>query len=619
MRPAPLRSSARAPPPQPIYVNSAAQIESSAYSWNSGNSRDGLIGSPSPSMTVTQASPQPSALRNVTVGSMRSEASLEDNMFEDSPLRRSPESLASRPPFSAASPRPPPSSFPSGVMNRPRAHSNAASSVRSPRSDNNEFDVPPLDPALLANAQLANRYEEKQSSPLRDKQNKVMTPAEFERYKQQKEDIRRYNKIFGKADSDDGSADEYEDDGEDDAEREKYAVKQRKKQEAHLAVYRQQMMKVTGDAAPTPSQERPGTSMSGYKVGNSGQFDLPTADRRMSSLTLDPKQSTAGIGKLPVDHDDGDEDEDVPLGILAAHGFPNKNRPPTRLASSSSNPNLRNIAQMSGGASVAGGESTCGPLPAFARNLPADPYFGASLVHQSERAPLAMHASTSQSHLAAQPQPSGAATAHPLHPAGLVGVIAGEERARAMRRGSPNAQGGFEMPMGAPQALPRGPQQPPGYPPMMSPPTMSPTEQAQIQMSHSMTQMMQMQMQWMQQMTSMMGQNPNMQMPMMNMPGMPQMQQNGNPMLTTPGMPPTPPMHQNGNSMVTPSGTAGRPQSVPLQSLPNGGPNQRTMSTLTPSMVGWNHSSPAVPQMHRVGSVYAPSIAPSERSNVGLA
>ena len=181
-----------------------------------------------------------------------------------------------------------------------------------------------------------------------------------------------------------------------------------------------------------------------------------------------------------------------------------------------------------------------------------------------------------------------------------------------MRRGSPNPQGGYEMPMGAPQPPPRGPQQTPGYPPLMSPPVMSPTEQAQLQMSQSMTQMMQMQMQWMQQMTSMMGQNPN-------MPQMPQMHQSGNPMMTMPGTPPMPPMHQNGGSMMTPNGTPGRPQSVPLQNVPNGGANQRTMSTLTPSMAGWTRSSPAVPQIHGAGSIYAPSIAPSERSNVGLA
>lgn len=443
--------------------------------------------------------------------------------------------------------------------------------------------MPPLSPSLLANAQLATQYEEKQPSPVLRHSNKVMTPAEFERYRQQKEDNRRYNKVFGKTDSDDGSGDDYDDDEEEDVkDRELQAVKQRKKQEAHLAVYRQQMRKVTGDVPTRATMEapRPGMNVSGPQFSTSSQLDLPNAERRMSQLHLD---------------DEPDEDEDVPLGILAAHGFPSKNKPPTRLTASSSNPNLRNLAQATGGAAAATAEPR-GNLPAFARHLPADPYYGAGIVHQTERAPISMHAPASQTHLAAAPQGSGAATAHPLHPAGLVGVIAGEERARARRRGSPNPQGGYEMPMGSPQQMPG----------MMMQPPISAAEQAQLQMSSQMTQMMQMQMQWMQQMSSMMGQNPNMQMPMVGMPGMPGM----------PAMPQTP----NGGPMLQqqPNGMPGRPQSVPLQNF-NGGNQQRPMSALAPSIAGWARSSPAVPQTFVNGSIYAPSIAPSERSNVGLA
>ena len=137
-------------------------------------------------------------------------------------------------------------------------------------------------------------------------------------------------------------------------------------------------------------------------------------NRRASQLTLDPGKFAGGSEE--------EEDEDVPLGILAAHGFPSKTRPPSKLMNSSSNPNLRHLSQIAGGAgSVAGGESQRGSLPAFARHLPADPYYGAGIVNPSVREPLAMHSSTNLS----GPQPSGAATAHPVHPAGLVGVIAG--------------------------------------------------------------------------------------------------------------------------------------------------------------------------------------------------
>lgn len=544
--------------------------------------------------------------------SVRSDSLEDENMFEDATPHRSPEQLSQRLASSPIS-RAPPSSFPTSAMNRARTYSNTTAPTRTTRSNSADFDLPAIDPTLLAHAQLASKYEDKQLSPDSAQNNKVMTPAEFERYKQQKEDTRRYNKVFGKTDSDEGSGDEY-DDEEDDQERERQAVRQRKKQEAHLAVYRQQMMKVTGD---TPNNElpRPETSMGGLRSGNVSRLDLSNVERRMSSIMLDGKPFTPGAGKLPADDDD--EDEDVPLGILAAHGFPNKNRPPTRLAASSSNPNLRSLAQTQGGASPAGGDSGRGGLPAFARNLPADPYYGASIVQQTERQPLAMHASPSLTHLPMQPQASGAATAHPLHPAGLVGVIAGEERARAMRRGSPNPQPAYDMSTGMPQQqqIGRMPPQMPSFnqgmmgPPPPPPPMFSPTEQAQLHMSQSMTQMMQMQMQWMQHMAGMMGQqsNMNMNMPMMGMP-------NGQGMLGMPQMMPNaaPAPAQLGSPQV-------RPQSVPLQGYNGASNQQRTFSTLSPSMAGWTHSSPAVPQIHQNPSVYAPSIAPSERSNVGLA
>ena len=95
-----------------------------------------------------------------------------------------------------------------------------------------------------------------------------------------------------------------------------------------------------------------------------------------------------------------------------------------------------------------------------------------------------------------------------------------------------------------------------------------------------------------------MGQQPNMQMPMMM--SMPQTSPGGTPMMQP----------QNGAPLH-------RPQSVPLQS--HNGVGQRTTSTLAPSRANWARSSPAIPQIQQNGSVYAHSIAPSERSNIGLA
>ena len=428
-----------------------------------------------------------------------------------------------------------------------------------------------IDPTLAESVDLANRYQTAKPNTIKPMPNKkVMTPAQFEKYKQQQEMDRRLG-ASGDSDSED-EADNYEDD--DEVEKEKEAAKQRRKQEAHLAVYRQQMRKVTGEQAPQRSTSNLGNTLD-PKV-NASTTDL---NSRLSHLTVSTKLSSRSSGE-----EEGEEDEDVPLGILAAHGFPNKSRPPNQLAGSSSNPNLRGLAQQQPGApSVAGVESAKrGSLPVFARQLPQDPYYGASLVNQSNRESLAMHHSSM-----APMAGSVAATAHPHHPSGLVGVIAGEEKARAMRRGSPNAQGSYDLPPGMQhpgmvrsQTMGSMGQMP--YPGMMPPmPMMSPGDHAQIQMSQQMNQMMQMQMQWMQQMSQMMGgqMSPGQQMP---------------------------PMMSNGSSpnLLAPPGASTRPQSVsPIQ-------GQRSMSTLSPSMSNWNQA----PQGN-----YAASIAPSERSNVGLA
>ncbi|KAL9014953.1 MAG: hypothetical protein Q9173_000407 [Seirophora scorigena] len=412
-------------------------------------------------------------------------------------------------------------------------------------------------------------------------QNKVMTPAQFERYRKEQEIARTFG-TQSEAD-DDSDEDSDPDEDEDESERNRELAKQRRKQEAHLAVYRQQMMKVTGEQPselPELGQLRPVAERASASAPNIGQGgSTPT-------LTIN-KTSISGKAS-------DEEDDDVPLGVLAAHGFPNKNRPPgaaqinhgIRYQSESYPPPPMSSSGMSGAGSLRG-------LPAFAKNLPPDPYYGAGLVNPSNREMpgFSSHGNGSQY--------GGASPT--LHPGGLVGVIAGEERAKALRRGSPNAQGnyGSQMPQGFSSM-------PPGMPPMMSP-----GDEAQIQMSQQMTQMMQMQMQWMQQMQSMMasGMQPPQQMP----PGMPP-------------MPPMPPPHGQqtmNNNFLSPQGQMFRPMSHSAPSSPSivQQQQQRAMSMMSPSL------SPQWPPGH-IGAPsimsgalgpqgYTPSIAPSERSNVG--
>jgi hypothetical protein len=431
-------------------------------------------------------------------------------------------------------------------------------------------------------------------------QSKVMTTEQFERYRKDKERHTPLAQDNQDQDDDDGDEINYDDD-EDEAEKSKQQVKQRKKQEAHMAVYRQQMMKVTGE--PTPSISTPS-----YRPGLPTSLSAP----HLSQLKAPSPDHTTGVS-------DEDEDEEVPLAILQAHGFPAKNRPPTRLSVMGSNPNLRASMMIpppgrpgsSMGETSSGATQRHSVLPAFARHLPQDPFVGASLAKPAVRESLSFGGGI--------PAGSSPQQSSPLPPGGLVGVIANEERSRAMRRGSPNidnqkmmgtgAQGfdpiggiphqmmygmGQQAPMGAMPGMP-------GMPgmagmqgmPMMPQPMLTPGDQAQIQMTQQMQQFMQMQMQFMQMMTlNQSAQAQMMQQPYGNVGGSPSMAD-----------------VSSRHSMV------GEPLIEPRR-LDAG---MRTMSMIQPS------SSSFIQQPGYAGSIrggpapgYTPSIAPSERSNVGL-
>ncbi|KAF3481791.1 uncharacterized protein GIQ15_04550 [Arthroderma uncinatum] len=529
---------------------------------------------------------------------------------------------------------------------------------------------------MAANASLASRYEA--SLAAAKPVNKVMTPAQFERYQQQQAQ---------RAPSEHSSDEEDEVDSEDDedeAEKRKQAAAQRKKQEAHLSVYRQQMMKITGEQKKSNINDAAGSSES--------ITHLTTNQNRRS--VLDPMETTTttastspglspglfpGAGPAKSTPSDGDDDDDVPLGILAAHGFPHRNRPPSHLALSRSNPNL-NAAYQAGPASIAGtpdgapsGSTKRSTLPVFARNLPKDPYFGASLVNPSHRESLALGGGAPGVNLnTVNLGPPG------LPPGGLVGVIASEERARAMRRGSPNAQGVYDM--GMPQMhntnfLTPQPQMQMGgllgqlqqqqqaqaaqgglpngmhangligqagtvnphhhhHPFPQAGSVGSPADQTQMQVSQQMTQMMQVQMQWMQQMMQMQGtQAPGQQQQMPPFPGqmpgqMPMQIPAANPNASTSSLLQPPNPNQRPFSMVSnPSHYRGPPQVdhrtlSMLDPSTSGGswapgqmPGNRASFLMTPDMGG-----PSLGMgLGMGGTGYAPSVAPSERSNIGAA
>jgi len=471
----------------------------------------------------------------------------------------------------------------------PRIDSLSPSIQRIPRPQ--QPDVSLNDDTLLYDqsfremANSAERFQSGKGSP--PKPSKVMTPAQFELYRKQ-QDMSRSRSNASKSEESDES-DRYSDDDE---QRQKQLIKQRRKQEAHLAVYRQQMMKVTGEQ-PSKPDLRPGLDRH--------NMSTPNLTARKSDLSL-RADTPATNGK-----NSDEEDEDIPLGILAAHGFPSKDRRPTELGRPVSNIQYTSESYPPPPASLAGSVAGGGPrgtLPPFARNLPKDPYYGASIVNPTNRESLAFGSGGGSVY--------GGSQSPSTHPGGLVGVIASEERARAMRRGSPNTQGSYGLPG---TGLP--------LPPSMSPPGMlSPGDQAQLQMSQQWSQMMQVQVQWMQQMQQQMAAMQGMQ-PGQAQPQMPSMLQMP---MKQPGF-----MSPPGGGLQVPQIQMQRPISMGGQPPQFGQPSpqqqQRAMSMLNPDMASqWNQNpgsrmsvAPSVMMSGAIGPGpgYIPSIAPSERSNVG--
>jgi hypothetical protein len=410
-----------------------------------------------------------------------------------------------------------------------------------------------FDNNIAESANLAQRFEEISTPAPASKfapKNKVMTPAQFEKYKKEQERLSTFGPSARKKQQEEEEEEENYADVDDDAEKAKQLATQRRRQEAHMSVYRQQMMKVTGEA---PSG-----------LGSNLRPIVTGAQSSPSLMTL---------GRV---EDKEDEDEEIPLAILQAHGFPNKNKPLVRPMSSI--PNLRSQSAMSGA------------LPVFARNLPQDPYIGAGLAYPTNRESMGFSGGASSVH-------GGSVRNVPasLPVGGLVGVIANEERSRAMRRGSPKPLGEYSSPppangfdgmggmggMGGMSPSLRASTMLGGMPPV-SPMMLSPGDQAQIQMSQQMQQFMQMQVQFMQMMTS--------------------------------GQLPTPPGQTAAQQLPNLSqlGVPGAPQTRPESS------HQRSQTMMEASSASWlPQGGMFAPSVRNQGG-YTPSIAPSERSNVGM-
>ncbi|KAK0730580.1 hypothetical protein B0H67DRAFT_596686 [Lasiosphaeris hirsuta] len=566
--------------PPPIEIDKEAKVEPSAHSWSSHHSNDQLLNQMNPSFfppsAGNDAPPVPRHASPMVPKPPRPSVSpeinprkplLEHGEGEDEEARLLKDSLSTV------------TRFMTGKGSAVAAGSPSPSRYR--RNEDKDEDDSLFDTSHTYSSVSASRFTPRTSSPQQG--NKVMTPAEFERYRRDKErqdKDRQLDTFTNRPKNDEDEDDNYEED-EDDVEKAKMQAKQRRKQEAHMSVYRQQMMKVTGEAANGPPS-RPSLSIS---------FSTPN---------LPNLGSGAGPGANASDN--SDEDEEVPLAILAAHGFPNRNRPPTRLSTMASNPNLRASQQPSyqrPGSAVgdAPGAAASNPrLPAFARNLPQDPFLGAGLIRNSVRESFSF----------------GGGSSAPGHHA------AAPPRSRALRRGSPYIDSQNPVP-GAVGYDPLG-----GIPPhmMYQSNTLTPGDQAQIQMTQQMQQFMQMQMQFLQMMT---GQNgnapagPHGHLAAQSMSNLSAI--NGaTGMGSAQSMLGVPVMQGMGGPETLRHPYLGNDSMLDLPG-PRGDAQLRTMSMVQPSSASWIQplQGPSfAPSIRLQGGGYAPSIAPSERSNIGL-
>ncbi|KAF2876108.1 hypothetical protein BDV95DRAFT_483810 [Massariosphaeria phaeospora] len=322
------------------------------------------------------------------------------------------------------------------------------------------------------------------------------------------------------------------------------------------------------------------------------------------------------------------EDEDIPLGVLAQHGFPSaaRNRLPSQPANAMPSyymPNTPTVPDRPSSASAL--NKRVSQLPVFARGLPPDPhnsFIGGGLVQHSNRESLGFNRGPASVyggehgggmtmpmmpyHDAQSSQPSlveqihmrdvskqkytGGASSKQRPQAGpFTGLLGTQMNPTAQSMNSTrmsqmpmqnmngmNPMMGGQMPMMGMNQM--------GYPMAQSNELMQ-MQQMLIQQQMQLQQMAQMQPMFSQQMPP---QDPRMSMIQPNF-----------------GLP-----NQNGGFLNVPGGP---PSQRPMSIMSYGGTQQRPYST--PSQVGGGF--PAAPPMVS-NNGYTPSIAPSERSNIGL-
>jgi len=579
---------------KPLDINRALEVEPPPKSWDSRGSGDRLIASP---QEASPPPPPPHKYVSNLNGVSEKPVKPSTNSFEDEDAKMVRESFIARKSIHQESPEQKPVSLSSTSLSAqtqltsrtPSHNTNATEeSYDSAGEEDNLFapkkEAPPVRKPAIPEGQVSNPTPPSQPA---SSAGKVMTAAEFRQMKENE-------KIQPPPVEESGSDDDYEDEEEEIERRKMEDLMRRKRQQQTLA--REHMRKSTVASADTnQSANGVGTPSMGFP------------------------------SEVSLKADDW-SDEDVPLAILREHGFPGSGKQPTRPADAA--PSF--IRSPSGllerpASAGAGGAPASTYRPPFARRLPEDPYLGAGLVQPANRESMGFNRGPASVH--------GGDGYGPGSQVPLVALIQQEEQSKQLRRGggatSKDAFGalsyqGFgsmaatsgpgkipQMGMGGMNMLGLGVGHGQQVPMMGMNPMMpmgygaQPTPQDMFQLQQQMM-VMQMNQLRMMQMSGMGGIGMNgmsMPMPHMNqMMGMPQM----------PGM-----QAPQANGFLDPS--MQRPMSIASSQMPppqqhNGflGVNGASLPNRPGSTFGLQP-----PQLPHPG--YTPSIAPSERSNIGLA
>lgn len=350
---------------EPIKIDRKLDVEAPLKSWDSRGSADNLMSSPRSPEDDSPPPPVPPHKygQYAPVASYSPELNgandyIENNasaprhpaMSQKSQRESSPErDPASKSSSSAPSLETPLSSRSGSDITTPKAALRTAAVPLSEDGDDDMFAPPkPTQPTVAKQASPVSREEVRPRPPTSESGRRVLTQAEFRAQQQ---------RAMAQSQGESSDEEDYEEDEEEAQERAaQEAIARRKKQQMDLA--RDHMRRTT--TAPG-SLNRPDSISEPFSMGFPSETSLQA---------------------------DEWEDEDVPLGILAQHGFPNKshNKAPAQPA------NAMPSYFPDRPASAGPGDNRASTFrPPFARNLPDDPhasFIGGGVVRPTNRESL---------------------------------------------------------------------------------------------------------------------------------------------------------------------------------------------------------------------------------------